>query len=102
MPSGAYLDIQDIKVDADTDLIDGTAGIRWYDPATTKWSYATLGEDYDLVGGGTLSGMGWGDEVAWEATEKTFGSGESIMISINSGYANPVALFPNPLAPVTP
>ena len=102
MPSGAYLDIQDIKVDADTAFVDGAAMIRWYDPATTKWSYATIGEDYDLPGGGTLSGLGWGDPDLLEATEKTFGPGESVMIDINAGYANPVAIFPNPLAPVTP
>ena len=81
------LDIQDIKLVNDTE--DGTAWIKWWNPATKTYSERavyvdTLCDPSDPTGDTDLDYGGWGDN-DWFPVEKTFAPGEGFWFSPAKG-----------------
>ena len=75
------LDIQDITLVGDN--ANGTAWIKWWDPATKTYSPKAVYANplCDPVTDDDLDYGGWGDEGDWYPIEKTFAPGEGFWFS---------------------
>ena len=96
------LDIQNIVLDGDTE--DGTAWIKWWNSTTRTYSDKVVYANplCDPVTDDDLEYGGWGDEVNWYPTTKTFAVGDGFWFS--PAKNNVTICFPNPfyVAPVEP
>ena len=93
------LDLQNIVLDNDNAM--GGSSIKWWDSATKKYSdkvvYTSIlvdpETDEDLDYGG------WGDQLNWYPTTKTFAAGDGFWFSPNKD--NVTICFPNPFYKAT-
>ena len=96
------LNIQSIVLD--NDGANGGSWIKWWDSATKTYSDKVVYANplCDPVTDDDLDYGGWGDEVNWYPTEKTFEVGEGFWFC--AGRANVTICFPNPfyVAPEEP
>jgi len=96
------LDIQSIVLDGDT--ATGGSWIKWWDSASKTYSDKVVYANplCDPVTDDDLDYGGWGDEVNWYPTTKSFDVGEGFWFSPNKGGVT--ICFPNPfyVAPVEP
>ena len=96
------LNIQTVVLDGDP--ADGGSWIKWWDSASKTYSDKVVYANplCDPVTDDDLDYGGWGDEVNWYPTDKTFAVGDGFWFS--PAQNNVTICFPNPfyVAPVEP
>ena len=94
-PFPTTLDIQDVKLDGDAE--DGSSWVKWWDPATRKYSdmFVYVEELYDEEGNALVpKTSGWGDPESWCPVEKVFGIGDGFWFGPSAD--NVTICMPNP------